>query len=45
VLDYPANSYPTDSPRPQLQTWNLLKFANGTVHDNQLFSANFGVLP
>jgi hypothetical protein len=45
VLDYPANSYPTDNPRPQLQTWNLLKFANGTVHDNQLFSANFGVLP
>jgi len=45
VLDYPANGYPTDNPRPILQTWALLKFSNGTTHDNQMFSANFGVLP
>jgi hypothetical protein len=45
VLDYPANGYPTDQPRPQLQTWTLLKFSNHTTHDNQMFSANFGVLP
>jgi hypothetical protein len=45
VLNYPSSGYPTDNPRPVLQTWNLLKFSNGTTVDNEMFSANFGVLP
>ena len=45
VLNYPGNSYPTDLPRPQLTTWTLLKYSNGTVFDNQMWSADFGVLP
>jgi len=45
VLDYPAGGAPTDNPRVVLQTWNLLKFSNGAAHDNQLFGADFGVLP
>jgi len=44
VLHYPGNSFPTDNPRPQLNTWNLQKFSNGTVFDNELWGANFGVL-
>jgi len=44
VLNYPSGGFPTDNPRPQLQTWNLLKFSNGTTVDNEMFSANFGVL-
>jgi hypothetical protein len=46
VLNYPGNgALPTDNPRPQLTTWTLSKFSNGTVFDNQMWSANFGVLP
>jgi hypothetical protein len=45
VLNYPGGAYPTDNPRPQLTTWNLSKYSNGTVFDNQMWSANFGVLP
>jgi len=46
VLNYPGNgAFPTDNPRPQLTTWTLSKFSNGTVFDNQDWSANFGVLP
>ena len=45
VLNYPGGAIPTDSPRPQLTTWTLSKFSNGTVFDNQLWSADFGVLP
>jgi hypothetical protein len=26
----------------QLTTWNLSKYSNGTVFDNQMWSANFG---
>jgi len=50
VLTYPASSYPTDNPRPQLYTANLTGeanggfFAQGTVDDNQLWSADLGVL-
>jgi len=49
VLTYPANGFPTDKPRPQLQTRNLTGFSNGfgptvgTVIDTQLWGANFGV--
>jgi hypothetical protein len=46
VLNYPGNgAFPTDNPRPQLTTWTLSKFSNGTVFDNQMWSANFGILP
>jgi hypothetical protein len=45
VLNYPGGAYPTDSPRPQLTTWTLSKYSNGTVFDNQMWSADFGVLP
>jgi hypothetical protein len=44
VLNYPGNGYPTDSPRPQLTTWTLSKYSDGTVFDNQMWSADFGVL-
>ena len=49
VLTYPANGYPTDRPRPQIQVRNLTGFSNGfgptvgTVIDTQLWGANFGV--
>jgi hypothetical protein len=44
VLNYPSSGYPTDNPRPVLQTWTLQKFSNGATADNELFSANFGTL-
>jgi hypothetical protein len=44
VLNYPGSAFPTDNPRPQLTTWTLSKFTNGTVFDNQMWGANFGVL-
>jgi hypothetical protein len=44
VLNYPSSGYPTDSPRPQLQTWNLLKFSGGITVANEMWSADFGVL-
>jgi hypothetical protein len=44
VLHYPGNSFPTDTPRPQLNTWTLQKYSNNTVFDNELWGANFGVL-
>jgi hypothetical protein len=53
VLTYPANGYPTDKPRPQIQVRNLTGFTQGgfpflpvisSVNSNQLWSATFGVL-
>ena len=44
VLHYPGNGHPTDTPRPRLNTWQLQKYSNGTVFDNELWGANFGVL-
>jgi hypothetical protein len=50
VLTYPANGFPTDKPRPQLQVRNLTGFSNGfgpivgTVIDTQLWGADFGVI-
>jgi hypothetical protein len=49
VLTYPKNGFPTDKPRPQLFTQNLTGFSHGfgspigSVQDNQLWGANFGV--
>jgi hypothetical protein len=51
VLTYPSNGFPTDTPRPQLKVTNLTGFSNGigpivgTVPDNQLWGADFGVIP
>ena len=45
VLHYPGNSFPTDTPRPQLNTYTLQTYSNGTVFDNEMWGANFGVLP
>ncbi len=44
VLHYPGNAYPTDTPRPQLNTYELQKYSNNTVYDNELWGANYGVL-
>ena len=53
MLTYPANGYPTDSPRPVLQVRNLTGFAQGNtplgnpignVNTNQLWGAAFGIL-
>jgi hypothetical protein len=52
VLTYPASGYPTDQPRPQLQVDQITGFSQGfppgpelgTVQDNQLWGADFGVL-
>jgi len=51
VLTYPGSGYPTDTPRPQLFVANLTGFSNGSlgnptgVNDNQLWGADFGILP
>ena len=50
VLTYPNDSFPTDKPRPQLVVTNITGFANGpgpvegSVNDNQLWGADFGIL-
>ena len=44
VFAAPKNGHPTDTPRPQLNTYQLQKYSNGTVFDNELWGANFGVL-
>ena len=44
MLHYPGNAFPTDTPRPQLNTWTLQKYSNNSVFDNELWGANFGVL-
>ena len=50
VLTYPKNGFPTDRPRPQLMVQNLTGFSHGpgtpigSVPDNQLWGADFGVL-
>jgi hypothetical protein len=50
VLTYPKNGFPTDVPRPQLMVQKLTGFSHGpgmpigSVQDNQLWGADFGVL-
>jgi hypothetical protein len=44
VLTYPGG-YPTDKPRPQLETWNLQKFSSSTVNDAQEWGFFTGVTP
>jgi hypothetical protein len=38
VMSYPGSSYPTDSPRPVLQTWELAQYSTGDVYDTQMWS-------
>jgi len=45
VLSYPQNSYPTDLPRRQLATQTLETTSHHTVNNNQLWGADFGILP
>jgi hypothetical protein len=45
ALTYPASSYPTDQPRPNLYVTNLLGFSTGAFNTNQLWSYDKGVLP
>lgn len=44
VLTYPGNANPVDSPRPWVQVQNLAKSSDGTVPDNQQWSACLGVV-
>jgi hypothetical protein len=44
ALTYPASGYPTDEPRPDLYTSNLLGFSTGEVSSNQLWSNIMGPL-
>jgi hypothetical protein len=44
VLTYPGG-YPTDTPRPQLETWGLQKFSAGVVNDAQEWGFFAGVTP
>jgi hypothetical protein len=47
VLTYPADAYPTDKPRAQLEVDNLQQFSQGSPADytTQLWTAFAGVLP
>jgi hypothetical protein len=38
VLHYPGSAYPTDMPRPQLTTYTLQTYSNGSYYDNELFA-------
>jgi hypothetical protein len=42
VLHYPGSAYPTDMPRPQLNTYTLQKYSDGTVYDNELWGEDGG---
>jgi hypothetical protein len=35
VLHYPGNGYPTDMPRPQLNTYMLQEYSDSTVYNNE----------
>jgi hypothetical protein len=39
VLHYPSNGYPTDTPRPQLNTYTLQEYSNSppTVYNNEMW--------
>ena len=54
VLTYPSGAYPTDKPRVSLTVTNLTGFSQGNVplgtpignvNSNQLWGADFGILP
>jgi hypothetical protein len=37
VLHYPGNGYPTDMPRPALNTYALQQYSDGTVYNNEMW--------
>ena len=43
VLHYPGNGYPTDMPRPQLNTHMLQEYSSGDVYDNELWIEGGGI--
>ena len=43
VLNYPANAYPTDMPRPQLTTYTLQQYSSGDTYENQLWIETGGI--
>jgi hypothetical protein len=45
VLTYPQNSYPTDTPRPQLHTQTLQIDSNDVVNSNQEWGFDQGISP
>ena len=44
VLNFPGSATPFQMPTPQLTTWQLQRYPNGGVFNNQLWSADFGPL-
>jgi hypothetical protein len=44
VLTFPSGGNPNRKPRPQLETWPLLKGSHGVVADTQEWGVEFGVL-
>ena len=42
VLTYPANGYPTDTPRPELYIATQQTFSSGAPYQNQMWSQCFG---
>jgi len=45
VLSYPQNSFPTDTPRPQLKTQPLQIDSSGVVNTNQMWGVDGGTAP
>jgi hypothetical protein len=45
VLSYPQNSFPTDTPRPQLKTQTLQIDSSGVVNTNQMWGVDGGAAP
>jgi hypothetical protein len=45
VLSYPQNSFPTDTPRPQLKTQTLQIDSSGVVNTNQMWGIDGGAAP
>jgi hypothetical protein len=45
VLTYPQNSFPTDTPRPQLKTQTLQIDSSRVVNTNQLWGLDEGIAP
>jgi hypothetical protein len=44
VLHYPGSAYPTDMPRPQLNTYMLQQYSNGSIYNNEMWADETGVL-
>ena len=42
VLHYPGNGYPTDMPRPALNTYTLQEYSSGAVYTNEMWTETDG---